>query len=39
LGDQGVDERVISEWKVKKHDVTVLNGFIWHKIGCSGGIL
>jgi hypothetical protein len=37
--DLGVDGRIILEWISGKQDRKVWTGFIWLRIGTSGGIL
>jgi len=39
LGDLGVDGRVILKRTVKKYGAGLWSGFIWLKIGFSGGLL
>jgi hypothetical protein len=38
LEDLGVDDRIILEWILGKYDVKVCTGFIWIRIGTSGGL-
>jgi hypothetical protein len=37
--DLGVDGRIMLEWILKKCVVSVRTGFIWFRIGTSGGHL
>jgi uncharacterized membrane protein YjdF len=36
---EGVDGRIILEWILRKYDGKVWTGFIWLRIGNSGGFL
>jgi hypothetical protein len=35
----GIDVRIILEWELEKYVGRVCNGFIWLRIGTSGGLL
>jgi hypothetical protein len=37
--DIGVDGRIILEWILRKYGEKVLPGFMWLRIGTSGGLL
>jgi hypothetical protein len=39
LEDLGIDEKLILEWILKKLGGKVWTGFIWLRIGTSGGFL
>jgi hypothetical protein len=39
LGDINIDGMIILKWAIKKKGVRVWNGFTWHRVVTSGGIL
>jgi len=39
LEDLGTDGKIISEWNLNKQGRKMWTGFIWLKIGSSGGLL
>jgi hypothetical protein len=39
LGELGIGKRIISEWILVRWDEVVWTGWIWLRIGTSGGLL
>jgi hypothetical protein len=39
LENLGTDERILLRWILKKYEARVYTGFIWLRIGTSGGLL
>jgi len=34
-----IDGRIILKWILKKYDVSIQTGYVWHSIETSGGLL